>query len=257
MAQEEPISLPDPDVSNLTFSEIGYSGLNIVSGKVLEECNYELQWPYLAKTIKEMMKDATIAPSIDYVQTKITNVDWFVKAPKGYEEELKNEVLFLQTIMRDMDHSWLRFIKQAATFVPFGFSAFEIVKRRRLKSRGSNFNDGFIGIKKLALRSQDTIVGWNTTANGRELKSIIQKRIKQTNKTPAGKIPAITPPDVRPEEVEIPISKVLLFRNNPIKDNYLGSTPLAGCWKAWKYKTAYEEVESAGVNLRAPLLRNH
>lgn len=248
MAVEEEISLQEPSIPNLSFTEVGYNGLTVVNGQVLEECNYELRWPYCIKTFKEMAKDGTIAPSIDYVQTKISNVPWFVKAPKGYEEELKDEVRFLESVMRDMDHSWLTFIKQASSFVHMGFCLHEIIPRKRLKVRGSKFNDGFIGIKKLALRSQDTITGWNYKNKGRELKEVIQKVNIPSNKNESNtfNVPAYT--DNNKSERAIPYYKLLHFKNNPQKDSPLGSSPLASCWKAYKYKTAYEEAESAGVS---------
>lgn len=248
MAVEEEISLPEPSIPNLSFTEVGYNGLSVVNGQVLEECNYELRWPYCIKTYKEMAKDGTIAPSIDYVQTKISNVPWTVKAPKGYEEELADEVRFLESVMRDMDHSWLTFIKQASSFVHMGFCLHEIVPRRRLKIRGSKFNDGYIGIKKFALRSQDTIIGWNWKNKGRDLKEIIQKVNIPTNKGELNtfNIPVYT--DNGKNERAIPYYKLLHFKNNPQKDSPLGNSPLSGCWKAFKYKTAYEEAESAAVS---------
>lgn len=246
MAEEEAISLPEPTLPNLSFTEVGYNGLSVVNGQVLEECNYELRWPYCIKTFKEMAKDGTISPSIDYVQTKISNVPWFVKAPKGYEEELKDEVKFLETAMRDMDHSWLTFIKQASSFVHLGFCLHEIVPRKRLKIRGSKFNDGFIGIKKLALRSQDTIKAWNYKNKGRELKEVIQKVNIPTNKGELYNVPSLT--DNGKNEKAIPYYKLLHFKNNPQKDNPLGQSPLHGAWRPWKFKTAYEEAESAGIS---------
>jgi len=225
MAVEEEISLTEPSLPNLTFTEVGYNGLSVINGRVLEECNYELQWPWCVKTFKDMAKDGTIAPSIDYVQTKIGKVPWSVKAPKGYEAELENEVLFLQTVMRDMDHSWLSFIKEASSFVHLGFCIHEIVPRKRLKIRGSRFNDGFIGIKKLALRSQDTIIGWNWKDKGRDLKSIVQKVNKPSNRSTYGTMPMLpesTTTDNMKSEKEISLYKCLHFKNNPQKGNPLG-----------------------------------
>lgn len=248
MAEEEAISLPEPTLPNLSFTEVGYNGLSVVNGQVLEECNYELRWPHCIKTFKEMAKDGTVAPSLSYVQTKISNVDWYVKAPKGFEEDLKDEVRFLETSMRDMDHSWRSFILEASSFVHLGFCLHEIVPRKRLKIRGSKFNDGFIGIKKLALRSQDTILGWNYRNKGRELKEVIQKVNIPTNKdeTRPYVLPAYS--DDGKSEKRIPYYKLLHFKNNPDKGNPLGTSPLAQCWRAYKFKTAYEEAESAGVS---------
>ena len=45
------------------------------------------------------------------------------------------------------------------------FCVNEIILRKRLESKGSKFNDGKIGIRKLPIRSQDSISKWNTMKN--------------------------------------------------------------------------------------------
>ena len=46
----------------------------------------------------------------------------------------------------------------------YGFCVNEIVLRKRLKSKGSKYNDGKVGIRKLPVRSQDSIV-WDYDDN--------------------------------------------------------------------------------------------
>jgi hypothetical protein len=48
------------------------------------------------------------------------------------------------------------------------------VLRRRLKKNGSKFNDGLVGIKKLAPRSQETIRGWVFSDDGADLIKVEQ-----------------------------------------------------------------------------------
>ena len=56
-----------------------------------------------------------------------------------------------------------------------GFSVHEIVLRRRLKSKGSKYNDGYIGIKALPIRSQNTIInGFLYSDDGRKVVAIRQ-----------------------------------------------------------------------------------
>lgn len=230
----------------LRMTETGYNGLNVIGGVIAEECNKELRWPWCVQTFKRMAKDGTIFPALDYVQTMIMRVPWTIEAPEGYEEDLKDEVVFLQSIMGDMKHSWLSFIQQASSFVSMGFSLFEVVPYRRLYRKGSRYNDGLVGIKKIAFRSQDTIVGWKYKNKGRDLSHVIQKVNIPSNPN-QGYIQSVRATDGNVKEVEIPISKCLLFRNNPDKDNPEGKSPLIGCYEAWKYKKAYESTEATGV----------
>ena len=226
-----------PTIRNAT---IGYNGLSVVAAKVLEEEDRDLRWPNCMATYKKMLKHGTIAPAVDYVTTMITRVPWFVKPAEGKEKEQEERCKIIKSMLNDMDDSWLVTIKNAASFVPFGFSVLEIVPRYRLKSRGSKYNDGYVGIKKLALRSQDTIIGFEYKNKGRDLQGIWQRV-----NIPAGKNEwTRTATDDGKTEVLLPIEKCLLFRNNPFKDNPEGTSPLNGVYRSWRYLIAYEENQS-------------
>jgi len=256
MAQDEDLaSLPSIDIENLPplrMAESGYNGLKVISGVIAEECQHDLRWPYCAVTYKKMLKDGTIAPAVDYVQNFISGVKWRVEAPKGYEGKLKDEVALIRSIMSDMEHSWLSFIKQASSFVPFGFAPIEIVPRYRLKSKGSKYNDGLIGIKKLALRSQDTITAAEYRNKGRDFVGFWQRVNIPSNKGEIRDYVDITTGKTYKEQL-IRKEKLLIFRNNPLKDSPYGVSPLNSIYEAWKYKKAYEQNEAEGVNILSAL----
>ena len=46
----------------------------------------------------------------------------------------------------DMEHSWQDFIQEVSSMNTYGFCVNEIVLRKRLKSKGSKYNDGKAGI---------------------------------------------------------------------------------------------------------------
>lgn len=235
------------DLPPLSFAEIGYNGLRVTAGRIQEECDVDLQYPRCIQTFKRMAKDGTIAPALDYVQIMIAQVPWYVKAVKGKEEESEEYVKYLSSVMGDMEQSWLTFVKQAVSFVKYGHSVFETVPSLRLRSEGSKYNDGYYGLRKLALRSQDTIVAWNYNNKGRDLKGIIQKVNIPTNKNTLGNTPTVsTNQDNGKTEKFIPAKRLLLFRNNPEKDSPLGTSPLVGCYEAFRMKKAYEQSERHG-----------
>lgn len=232
------------DLPPLSLGEVGQSGLIVLGGNIFEECQYELQWPQAIDTFKEMAKDASIAAALEYVDSKVSTVEWEVNIPDGYEDTLKDHAEFLRQCQNDMVHDWRSFIKQANSFGRYGFACVEKVYRYRKKENGSKYDDNLIGIKKLAIRSQDSVDRWKWSGNGKDLAGFYQNII-QYDDTPqegwgyATPIREVTQKFIRR-------AKFLLFRHNPIKNSPTGTSPLAGVWKAWKMKKAYEESEALG-----------
>jgi len=232
-------------IPNIVVKPIGYNGLKVTSGVIHEECDPALRWPQCIFTYKQMLKDATVAVSVDAVMTKMASAKWSIKAPAGYEEPLKWYVDKLESMRHDMDHSWFSFAQNASSFVPFGFAPFEIVPRKRLKKKGSKYNDGFWGIGKLALRSQDTITGVQYSEDGRTFEGFWQYRNNITNRGQYS-----LKKNTRYNEqgdVLLPKEWLLVFRNSPLKDSPLGTSPLNSVFTSWKYLKAYEQSEASGI----------
>lgn len=250
MADEAEISLEagENDIPALALGEAGYNGLRVLGGEILEECSRELRWPHAIQTFKRMEKDGAIAPALAYVEMMISRVDWTVKIPEGYEEELKDKAIFMRQCMNDMEHDFKSFIKQAVSFNRYGFAAVEKVYRQRYRDKGSQYNDGLIAPKKLVLRSQDSIDSWVFKNKGRDLAGLNQAINIPSNRA-ENLYQSITELDQLTKSgiKFIPRKKFMLFRNNPIKNNPEGQSPLVGCWAAWKYKTAYQESEAISV----------
>jgi len=221
--------------------QISHSALRAINGKILEECNRDLRWPECMNTYKKMCKDSTIAPAVTLMEMSIAKVNWSVKIPEGYDEQLKEKADFLKTIMNDMDHSWYDFIRRVSTFNRYGFAPVEKVYRRRLRSRGSKYDDGLIGIESLPLIAQDSIAEWDFDEAGRKLTGL-----RQWDRRPSG--PDNTKYIVEANPIPIPRKKFILFRADTIKDNPEGTSPLNGIYVAWRFKTELEKFESMGVS---------
>lgn len=244
MAEETPEGLSqgnDITIPRLKLGQSSYNGLWTLGGNIFEECNGELRWPRAIHTYKKMAKDATIAPALNLVEMAIARVPWTVKIPEGKEDLLKEKAEFLRQCMDDMDHTWGNFIRQVATFNRYGFAPVEKVYRKRLKRNGSKFDDGLIGIESLPLISQDTVASWDWEKEGRKLSGLYQYIIEPAGKTNATLVTTNSEEFIRRK-------KFMLFRNNPLKDNPEGESPLKACWAAWKYKTSLEEFEAMGVS---------
>ena len=241
MADELNLQKEDESVvPRIRLSQISYNGLNVFAGNVYEDCDSALRWPQAIFTYKKMAKDATIAPALSLVEMAIARVPWSIKIPEGYEDQLKDKAEFLRQCMNDMEHSWGHFIRQCVTFNRYGFSVHEKVYRRRYKKNGSKYDDGLVGIQALPLITQDSVESWDWDETGRKLTGLYQYKNKPTGKDKAQYL------EVNQDEW-IPRKKFLHFRNNALKDDPTGNSPLASCYVAWKYKTELEKLEGTGA----------
>lgn len=232
------------EVPPLTLGPMGYTGLITLGGQVLEEMQRELRWPQAIHTFKKMEKDASISPALELVEMMISRVDWSVKIPKGYEEQLAPYAEFLEQCMNDMTHDWKSFIKSASTFSRYGFSINEKVYRYRKKENGSKFDDGLVGIHSLPTRSQDSVSEWKFKNKGREISGFEQRTLGGNGELSWDFVNTL---ENGGGTKFIPRKKYLHFRNNPIKDSPVGTSPLTGCYQAWKLKCAFIESEAIGV----------
>lgn len=248
MAEEDKVSLEtgENETPSITLGETGYSGLLVLGGELMEECQRELRWPQAIDTYKRMAKDGAIAPALELVEMMIARVPWVVKIPEGYEEQLAEQAKFLRQCKDDMDHSWESFIKQAVSYNRYGFSVHEKVFKIREKANGSKYDDRLIGIKRLPIRSQDSIQSWKFKNKGRDLAGLYQYINIPSNRDYKNGIDFVTNYEAGNVKF-IPRKKFLHFRNNPLKDNPEGESPLKGAWQAWKYKQAYQESEAIGA----------
>jgi hypothetical protein len=113
----------------------------------------------------------------------------------------------------------------------FGFSVFETVYKRRQGPKGkkaSKHDDGLIGWRKFAPRSQESILYWVWDDEG-GLQGAVQ----------------LAAPDYK--TVTLPIESLLLFRTTSLKNNPEGRSILRNCFRPWSFKRRLEEVEGIGI----------
>lgn len=234
----------DEKIPPMRMSEMGYAGTFNQSGRMFDSCRKELMWPLAGQTFNKMSKDPTIFPALSNVESMVARVPWVVRVPKGYEDKLKTQVNYCSSLMDDMDHSWTQFIRYAATFNTYGFSAIEKVFRRRLKSRGSRFNDGLVGIRKLAPRPQNTVIDWRWKNKGRDLTHMVQATSYQPSVSGLRSFYTSDLLLTTGGYVEIPVNKLLLFRYQGNSESPWGNSPLESVWESWKYLKALKETLS-------------
>lgn len=229
------------ELPRFQMSEMGYAGLKVSAGIPHEEMKKELQFPQSIVTFKQMSHHSTIAAALSLYDMMISKVKWRVKPVEGASNKETQDAKFIQECMNDMEHSWMDFVQEAGSMKPYGFSVHEKVFRKRLKSKGSKFDDGLIGWQKLPIRSQDSIDKWFFDQDGREIIGVQQNlNLVQDG---FGRFSSV----VNGKEIVLPRKKFLLFRTGKHKGNPFGKSCLRDCYYSWRYLVDIEESEAIGV----------
>lgn len=237
-AAGDPVAIP-----RMRMSEVGISGLKQISGRIYEEARKELRFPEANRTFRMMSQDATIAAALALFEMMVGRVKWYVDTGIDPDAGMIARGKFLEEVKDDMEHTWASFIKEVTSAFTYGFCINEKVYRRRLFANGSKHNDNKVGLRKLPVRSQDTVYKWIYSEDGRELLAVqqslaaVQDGLRYVNLVSAN----------GSAYVDIKRNKFLLFRVDAKRDNPEGNSPLRGCYYAWKYRTLIEEQEAVGV----------
>lgn len=220
-------------MANNSLKEIGRIGQKRYGGFFYEEFLKELQGRKGINVYKEMSENDDVIGAIIYaIEMLIRQASWSVQ-PAGLTPKDEEAVDFIYSCMDDMQETWTDTISEILSFLTFGWSAHEIVyKRRSGKNRdqrlNSKYDDGLIGWMKLPIRSQETL--WEWIYDGSDnLTGMIQT----------------APPSF--ETIELPIEKLLLFRTKSRKGNPEGRSILRNAYRPWYFKRRIQEIEGIGV----------
>lgn len=222
------------------LGEAGYLGLNIFNGVSADELKRELNFPNNIKIYKEMSYHSAVNSSLTLFENIVGKATWTFKPPVNATAEEKKQCEIVQSMMDDMDHTWAEFIRDILSMNVYGFSVHEKVYRRRLKSNGSMFNDGYIGWKKLPIRSQETVQKFIFSDDGNDITGVKQV------------LTGVSDPYNRYEkramnEIVMTRAKFMLFRAGRHRGDPYGKSPLRDAYLAWRFLTALEDLEAVGV----------
>lgn len=176
--------------------------------------------------------DDTIGAILFSVENLIRQASWNVQAAGNTpaDEEAKDFVL---SCMDDMSDTWSDTISEILSFLVYGWSAHEIVYKRRAGHSkdarlSSKYSDMLIGWMKLPIRAQDTLYEW--IYDGQDnLLGFVQN----------------PPPDFG--LIEIPVEKLLLFRTKSRKGSPEGRSILRNAYRDWYFKRRIQEIEGIGI----------
>jgi hypothetical protein len=223
------------------MQEIGYAGQNLTAGVSTAEMNRELNYPQNLKTFKLMSMHPSINTALSLYNTMVSKARLRVVPVKDASKKEVKQAEILQTMLTDMQSGSVEdLLLNIMTMSQYGFSVLEKVYYLRKKENGSAYNDGLIGVKKLALRAQPSITKFMFDPTGNEVIGVEQD-VSLLNDT--GNRFAVRPS----MRVVLPREKFMLFNVGRDIDNPFGTSPLRDVYLPWKYLTSIEELEAAGV----------
>ncbi len=200
----------------------------------MEEFLRELQGIKGVEVYTEMAdNDATVGAILFAVEMLMRQAEFHVE-PASESAKDKEAAEFVESCMHDMERTWTDYLSEIMSFLVYGWSYHEIVYKRRVGKSSSpitnsKYNDGLIGWRKIPIRSQDTLYGWNYKDGTDDLIGMTQQ----------------PPPDFG--QIFIPLEKALHFRTRSRKDNPEGRSILRTSYRAWYFKKRIEEIEGYGI----------
>lgn len=224
-----------PDLRSVDFRrELGVSGLKHRFGRIQEEWLDQLKGKDRAEVVQQMLRNDALIGGVDKaIRNLLLTPDWHVDPADPNHRREVEKAEFIDSNLRDMSHGWKATLEEILSFLPHGWSWVEIVlKRRRGDHRRpglrSRFDDGRLGIRKLALRAQDTLERWVFDSEG-GVQALVQRDPNTF------------------DEHTIPIQKSLLFRTRIHAGSPAGLSILRSAFKGWMIKKEIEEIEAIGV----------
>jgi len=214
--------------------ELGATGLRRFSGYIEEEFLPQLRGRKAVQIYREMSDNDPIVGSLVFaIDRLLRRLKWSVE-PASQKPEDRKYAEFVESCMDDMSHTWDDFISEVLSMVVYGWSYHEIVYKRRLgiwekdSAKKSKYKDGYIGWRKMPIRSQETWLRWIFDDKG-GIQGMVQ----------------LSPPNYH--NTPIPIDKSLLFRTTTAKNNPEGRSMLRNAYRPWYMKKRLEEIEGIGI----------
>jgi hypothetical protein len=219
------------------FTQIGLSGLNRYpgSGIIEEEFLSELRGRRGIKVFTEMWhNDPIISAMIFAIDMFMRRTKWHMQ-PADDSAKAEADAQFVEECRQDMSHTWADLISEINSMLPYGWSYFELVYKRRngkkvnsLGDADSKFTDNKIGWRKIEIRSQSSFYQWEFDEDGSIAGMTQMAAPDYTTRT-------------------IPIEKALLFRTTSRKNSPEGVSVLRSAYRPWYFKKRIEEIEGVGV----------
>ncbi len=215
---------------------LGVGGSHTQDGTIrADEFLRELKGKNAIKKFREMRdNDATIGAVMYATEQVLRDIKFEVK-PADDSDAAAKEAEFVETVLKDMEHSLDDHISEALSALTFGFALFEVVYKRRVgpyensSKKASKYTDGRIGVRKLASRAQWTIDSFDIDKKTGDCNGVWQEWSRQTGKN------------------YIPKSKLIHYRTTNTNNDPSGRSILRNAYKSYTFLTNIQTIEAIAI----------
>jgi hypothetical protein len=215
---------------------LGVAGDNTYNGQIrADEFIPELRGKKAVRKYREMRdNDSTIGAVMYSVEQILRDVDLTVK-PANNTPEAQKEADFVKSVLEDMDHSLDDHISESLSFLSYGFAWFEVIYKRRggtdtrSDKKHSKYNDGRMGVRKIACRAPWTINKFEVDQITGDVLGIWQDTGLKLGKN------------------YIPTNKSLYYRTTSINGDPSGRSILRNAYTSYEYVNNLQAIEAIAV----------
>jgi len=217
------------------YTEVGVTGLDFTYGAIRSDPEPKM-FGKLGIDQYNLMRhtDPTVSAVLMALSLPVRDAAWRVNPASSAGPDVE-AAEFVESCLHDMSFSWDDILTEICTMFAFGWAYMEWVLKPRLgpnPPKGfapSQYSDGRIGFKKIALRGQSSLYAWDMDDETGKLRGM-----EQWN-------------DMGPP-IKIPLEKAILFRTTKEMNNPEGFSVLRPAHRAWNYKRQIERFEAIGVH---------
>jgi len=215
---------------------LGVAGDNTHNGQIrADEFLPELRGKKAIRKYREMRdNDSTIGAVMYATEQVLRDVKLKVVAAND-STEAQAEKEFVETVLTDMDHTLEDHIAEALSSLSYGFAWFEVVYKRRAGpqfrsyKKYSKYNDGRIGIRKLASRAPWTVSKFDVDQKSGDVLGLYQEG-SQFGKSHY-----------------IPATKSLYYKTTAINGDPSGRSILRNAYTSYEYLNNLQSIEAIVV----------
>lgn len=216
------------------FTELGDSGLIRFDGVISEEWFNKARGKNGILLTREMVDNHPVVGAMLFaIRMLMRGVNWSMEAASDDPQAIAASEL-AESCMSDMDQSWQDTLDQMLTFIEYGWSMSEVIYKVRQgpdetdDALRSKYTDKKVGIRKIALRSQDSLFKFEMNAAG-DVVGMVQQ-----------------PPQGGGMRY-IPRNRLIHLRPTSYKNNPLGRSALRNAMVSYLYQKKMQDIEAIGI----------
>lgn len=219
--------------------ELGHISTDYDFDFIYSDAKKDLLFPNSVSTFDKMSQNIVVATALNASNLIASRTPIYFE-PFDDKKVNIDRCNFVNECFSDMTHTLKDFILDCMTSHKYGFAIIEKVFRYRNISEGSKFDDGLVGIKRLPLRNQSTIVGWDFDDDLRELTGVYQKSvggyIQNTLNLSGFKVTKLSNSmdSLNTQDILISRDRFLHLKADGVAGNPEGKSPLSACYVTWR-----------------------